>query len=114
MRLLKEKFDDRVPLSESVSSSQTSCILATTSGLSLKSMASDLVPGRSLASSGSSLTSAVPEQGESSETPKKTSPTSSVHSPSLGSGDKEERARAVKALLDEGWDFFDQDAELDN
>ncbi|XP_059438564.1 uncharacterized protein LOC132171297 [Corylus avellana] len=114
VRLLKEKFDDRVPLSKSVSSSQTSCILATTSGSSLKSMASDLVPGRSLASSGSSLTSAVPEQGESSETPKKTSPTSSVHSPSLGSGDKEEAARAVKALLDEGWDFFDQDAELDN
>jgi len=112
--LLKEKFDDRVPLSKSVSSSQTSCILATTSGSSLKSTAYDLVPGRSLASSGSSLTSVVPEQGESSETPKKTSPTSSVHSPpSLGSGDKEKTARAVKALLDEGWDFFDQDAELD-
>lgn len=114
VRLLKGKFDDRVPLSKSVSSSQTSCILATTSGSSVKSMASDLVPERSLASSGSSLRSLVPEQGESPKTPKKMSPTASVDSLSLESGVKEEEtARAVKALLDDGWDFFDQDAELD-
>ncbi|GLT54281.1 hypothetical protein SLA2020_274920 [Shorea laevis] len=95
VRLLKGKFDDRVPLSKSVSSSQTSCILATTSGSSVKSMASDLVPERSLASSGSSLRSLVPDL-------------------SLENGVKEEEtARAVKALLDDGWDFFDQDAELD-
>ncbi|KAJ6401167.1 hypothetical protein OIU84_016558, partial [Salix udensis] len=41
VRLLKEKFDERVPLSKSVSSSQTSCILAS-SGTSVKSLASDL------------------------------------------------------------------------
>lgn len=40
VRLLKEKFDERVPLSQSISSSQTSCILAS-SGSSLKSIASD-------------------------------------------------------------------------
>ncbi|KAK9945346.1 hypothetical protein M0R45_010866 [Rubus argutus] len=45
IRLLKEKFDEHVPLSQSVSSSQTSCILAS-SGSSLKSMASDLLPER--------------------------------------------------------------------
>ncbi|WCJ21499.1 hypothetical protein M5689_003646 [Euphorbia peplus] len=40
VRLLKEKFDERVPLSKSISSNQTSCILAS-SGSSAKSMASD-------------------------------------------------------------------------
>ncbi|KAJ8543181.1 hypothetical protein K7X08_005704 [Anisodus acutangulus] len=43
VRLLKEKFDDRVPLSKSFSSSQTSCILASSSS-SLKSMVPDQVP----------------------------------------------------------------------
>lgn len=40
--LLKEKFDECVPLSQSISSSQTSCILAS-SGSFLKSAASALV-----------------------------------------------------------------------
>lgn len=42
MRLLKEKFDDRVPLRKSLCSGQTSCILASSSS-SLKSMISDEV-----------------------------------------------------------------------
>ncbi|KAF2298662.1 hypothetical protein GH714_024594 [Hevea brasiliensis] len=61
VRLLKERFDEGVLLSKSITSSQTSCILAS-SGSSIKSVASDgLIPekgkifnspkGRSLASS---------------------------------------------------------------
>ncbi|KAF3961442.1 hypothetical protein CMV_013932 [Castanea mollissima] len=135
--LLKEKFDDRVPLSKSVSSSQTSCILAASgisaksmvsglvpegtlasSGSSVKSMASDMVSEHSLASSGSSLKSEAPvlvtEQGKSSETPKRTSPTASVDSLSPRSRPEEERTKADhQALLDDGWDFFDKDAEFD-
>lgn len=42
VRLLKEKFDDRVPLRKSLCSGQTSCILASSSS-SLKSMISDEV-----------------------------------------------------------------------
>lgn len=42
VRLLKEKFDDRIPLSKSLCSSQTSCILASSSS-SLKSMVPDQV-----------------------------------------------------------------------
>ncbi|KAJ6343555.1 hypothetical protein OIU76_005322 [Salix suchowensis] len=57
VRLLKEKFDERVPLSKSVSSSQTSCILAS-SGTSVKSLASDLGA----------------EIGETSELPKRAGP----------------------------------------
>ncbi|KAK4731905.1 hypothetical protein R3W88_024893 [Solanum pinnatisectum] len=43
VRLLKEKFDDRVPLCKSLCSGQTSCILASSSSSS-KSMISDEVP----------------------------------------------------------------------
>ncbi|XP_065861176.1 uncharacterized protein [Euphorbia lathyris] len=42
VRLLKEKFDERVPLSKSISSNQTSCILASSCS-SAKSMASDQI-----------------------------------------------------------------------
>ncbi|XP_075093893.1 uncharacterized protein LOC107788139 isoform X2 [Nicotiana tabacum] len=42
VRLLKEKFDDRIPLSKSLCSNQTSCILASSSS-SLKSMVPDQV-----------------------------------------------------------------------
>lgn len=135
--LLKEKFDDRVPLSKSVSSSQTSCILAASgtsvksmvsglvpegtlasSGSSVKSMESDMVSEHSLASSGSSLKSEAPvlvtEQGKSSETPKRTSPTPSVDSLSPKSRPEVEGTKADhQALLDDGWDFFDKDAEFD-
>lgn len=41
--MLKEKFDERVPLSQSISSDQTSCILAS-SGSSSKGMAYDSLP----------------------------------------------------------------------
>jgi hypothetical protein len=138
VRLLKEKFDDRVPLSKSVSSGQTSCILAASgtsvksmvsdlvpegslasSGLSVKSIASDLVPEHSLASSGSSLKSVEPvlvtEQREPSKIPKISSPTPSVGSLSPKSRLGEEKTGAdLQALLDDGWDFFDKDAEFDS
>ncbi|KAF5455076.1 hypothetical protein F2P56_024689 [Juglans regia] len=130
VRLLKEKFDDRVPLSKSVSSSQTSCILAT-SGASVKGMTSDLLPRCSLASSGSSMKSIasdlVPDRSLASSTSslksvppfldpeEKLSPTPSVHSLSTESRHEEESARTDhQALLDDGWDFFDKDAELDS
>ncbi|CAK9151046.1 unnamed protein product [Ilex paraguariensis] len=87
VKLLKEKFDDHVPLSKSFTSSQTSCILASSSSSS-KSMSPDLVP----------------ERADPSETPK-TSPISSVHE-QLSYGEeryKDDR----KALVEDGWEFFD-------
>ncbi|KAK9281754.1 hypothetical protein L1049_004659 [Liquidambar formosana] len=104
VRLLKEKFDERVPLSQSVSSSQTTCILASSSS-SLRSVASVQVL----------------EQGESYESPKrrsqaasidgqslKSSPAASIDGQSPKSGPEEKRGRDDrKALLDDGWDFFD-------
>ncbi|XP_050237678.1 uncharacterized protein LOC126687241 isoform X2 [Mercurialis annua] len=68
VRLLKGKFDERVPLSMSISSSQTSCILAS-SGSSLKSIASDLVS----------------DPREASNSPKERSPASSIYDQSLKS-----------------------------
>ncbi|KAJ4727514.1 nuclear mitotic apparatus protein 1-like isoform X1 [Melia azedarach] len=95
VRLLKQKFDECVPLSESVSSSQTTCILAS-SGSSMKSMAS-----------------IVAEQGLTSETPEKISPTPSVGIQSPKSELEDGRTGDIwKELSDEGWDFFENDPEL--
>ena len=87
VKLLKEKFDERVPLSKSLSSSQTTCILASSSS-SIKSLAYQ-----------------VPELVESSETPKNTSPRPSVDG-QVFSGEERERDDR-KALADDGWEFFD-------
>ena len=96
--MLKEKFDERIPLSKSISSSQTSCILAS-SGSSLKSMASDLGP----------------DLGETAKTLEKRSPTPSIDEQSPKSRSSEERYKADdKEMLDDGWEFFDRDAELYN
>lgn len=89
VKLLKEKFDERVPLSKSLSSSQTTCILASSSS-SLKSMSPDLVP----------------ELAESSETAKKTSRSPSVDE-QLSFGGEESDRENRKALADDGWEFFD-------
>ncbi|KAI8522855.1 hypothetical protein RHMOL_Rhmol13G0029200 [Rhododendron molle] len=89
VKLLKENFDERVPLSKSLSSSQTTCILASSSS-SLKSMSPDLVP----------------ELAKSSETAKKTSPSPSVDY-HLSSGGEESDREDRKALTDDGWEFFD-------
>jgi hypothetical protein len=81
VRLLKERFDERVPLSKSVSSSQTSCILAS-SGSSVKSVASNLAA----------------ETGETSELPKEPILACSV----------ERDFSNEKQLLDDGWDFVEE------
>ncbi|CAK7348180.1 unnamed protein product [Dovyalis caffra] len=92
VRLLKEKFDHRVPLSKSVSSTQTSCILAS-SGSSVKSMASDIAS----------------ELGEPSESPKEPSPTCSIHAQSSKSLKAVEKDFAIeKQLLDDGWDLLEE------
>lgn len=90
--LLKEKFDERVPLSKSVSSSQTSCILASSSS-SVKSIASAGGPD---------------QEDPSSETLKKAiSRTSTVDIPF------DDKAIDVeKFLLDEGWDLFENEVDL--
>lgn len=87
IRLLKEKFDNRVPLSQSITSSQTSC---------------------KLASSGSSMKSLLLEKPfepyyetlEASRNNK--SPKASVNK------GKDER----KELLEDGWDIFDKETEM--
>ncbi|XVE77755.1 hypothetical protein DITRI_Ditri13aG0088000 [Diplodiscus trichospermus] len=97
VRLLKEKFNEHAPLSKSISSSQTSCILAS-SGSSLKSIASGLAP----------------EQGETAKTPEKRSPAPSVdgQSPKSRSFSEEGCKADGKELLDDGWEIFDRDAEF--
>ncbi|KAJ9696245.1 hypothetical protein PVL29_008469 [Vitis rotundifolia] len=98
VKFLKVKFDDRVPLSQSLSSSQTSCKLASSSS-SLKSMSSDPVP--------------VPALADESETPKQTSPTASVGGQSPKKSPVESGARDFhKALLDDGWDLFENDVDI--
>ncbi|XP_019428342.1 PREDICTED: uncharacterized protein LOC109336289 isoform X1 [Lupinus angustifolius] len=96
IRLLKEKFDANIPLSKSFTSSQTSCILAS-SGLSQKA-----------------VTSGVGSEHSESSAILKISPAASVASLSSKSGHGEERTKAndQKALLDDGWDIFEKDAEL--
>ncbi|XP_024017349.1 uncharacterized protein LOC112090398 isoform X2 [Morus notabilis] len=93
--LLKEKFDMRLPLSMSVSSSQTSCKLASSSS-SVKSVTSVLVPG----------------ERESPKSPEKGSPVSSTSDQSRA--DDEFKVNSDdKELLEDGWDIFDKYAELD-
>ncbi|KAI4301283.1 hypothetical protein L6164_034576 [Bauhinia variegata] len=97
VKLLKEKFDANLPLSKSLTSSQTSCILAS-SGSSNKSLASYV---------GS-------EHGDLSEI-HKTSPTTSIDGQSSKSEAEDERARANhQALLDDEWDIFEKDVELNS
>ncbi|KAJ0113387.1 hypothetical protein Patl1_03430 [Pistacia atlantica] len=92
VRLLKEKFDERVPLSKSVSSSQTTCILAS-SGSSSKSIAS-------LAADQALMSETTPED-----------PSIDVQS-SKSSLEDEPTGADRKELLDDGWDFFDKESEL--
>lgn len=91
MRLLKEKFDERVPFSKSLSSSQTSCRLASSTSSS-----------RSLV-----LLQTEQEQGsdgaDSLENPKR----DLVHCfDKQLSGDEATRDDS-KALVEEGWEIFD-------
>ncbi|GAV82738.1 hypothetical protein CFOL_v3_26189, partial [Cephalotus follicularis] len=91
VKLLKDKIHNRVPVSKSLSSSQSSGILAS-SHSSMKSMVSDLVP----------------EPVENSMTPTKGNPTPSVGSHSLENKSEDETNRADrKEFLDDGWEFFE-------
>jgi hypothetical protein len=92
IRLLKEKFDANLPLSKSITSSQTTCILAS-SGSSNKTSASNAGSDHSDSSELLMITQAAPIVYES----------------------EEEKSKAEhNALLDDGWDIFDKDAELDS
>lgn len=111
MRLLKQKFDDRVPLSRSVTSSQTTCILAS-SGSSMRSSIASLAGEQALASSGSSkkssIASLIGEQVLSAE--EKASPTPSrVESPRV------EALRTNAGSIgseEDGWEICGGEAEL--
>lgn len=97
VRLLKQKFDDRVPLSKSISSSQTSCILAS-SGSSVKSLAGDVF---------------LRNQVESTKISEKISSESSVDEQSPKGRPEEDKSGTVyKDLLEDGWDLLQKDAEL--
>ncbi|KAK4441693.1 hypothetical protein Salat_0504200 [Sesamum alatum] len=89
VRLLKEKFDERVPYSKSLSSSQTSCILA---------------------ASTSSVRSLIPEQVESAPGGAADSMESRKNRDEIFCSDEksyEEKAAKDerKALLDDGWEL---------
>ncbi|KAL0418764.1 UNVERIFIED_CONTAM: hypothetical protein Sradi_1289900 [Sesamum radiatum] len=91
VRLLKEKFDERVPFSKSLSSSQTSCILA---------------------SSSSSLKTLIPEQVESLPDEAADSMGAWKKRDKISCSDEksyEEKAAKDehKALQDDGWELFD-------
>ncbi|KAL0370541.1 UNVERIFIED_CONTAM: hypothetical protein Sangu_0372200 [Sesamum angustifolium] len=91
VRLLKEKFDERVPFSKSLSSSQTSCILA---------------------SSSSSLKTLMPEQVESLPDEAADSMGAWKKRNKISCSDEksyEEKAAKdeLKALQDDGWELFD-------
>lgn len=97
MRLLKEKFDARVPLSLSVSSSQTSCLLASSSGSSRRSLSNSLNLN----------------DGEAAEIPEKSAQSMSSTGGVLLEADlEEEKGRYDRDLDDMGWEFFDKDIEL--
>ncbi|KAL3849843.1 hypothetical protein ACJIZ3_011725 [Penstemon smallii] len=93
VRLLKQKFDENVPFSKSVSSSQTSCILASSTS-SLKSSIPDQVEP-------------VPDLADSLETQKKTTSSSSSSSSYEQVSEDEAAKDDRKALLDDGWNFLD-------
>ncbi|RZC53223.1 hypothetical protein C5167_012077 [Papaver somniferum] len=109
VKLLKEKFDECVPFSKSVSSSQTSCILASSGSFS-KSLVADWVPEHDL----------------SSETPKKITPASSISSASLVSSvcedhpllnttspeNEDTKFDGKKSLSDDDWDMFEDETPV--
>ncbi|XP_043714954.1 uncharacterized protein LOC122663339 [Telopea speciosissima] len=95
VKLLKEKFDECVPISKSLSSSQTSCILASSSS-SIKSLAADRVP----------------ERVEASEALEKLSPAPSFVGQVKSNFEEKTVAGDNKVPLDDGWEFFDEDDDL--
>ncbi|KAM7253968.1 hypothetical protein ACFE04_031650 [Oxalis oulophora] len=105
VRLLKENFDKRVPFSKSISSSQTSCKLASSG--SLKSIASDLEKSLSpkddiLATSNFSLKSMASDL-EKSLSPKEVSPSSVLGSSSTTLSPKSIVSDLEKSLTPKEW-----------
>ncbi|KAI4304507.1 hypothetical protein MLD38_040004 [Melastoma candidum] len=96
VRILKEKFDARVPLSQSISSSQTSCLLASSSGSSHRS------PSNSLNLN----------DGEAEVSGNGTVPLSFVGELQKVSFEEERGGRDDRELDDMGWEFFDKDTEM--
>ncbi|CAN0892612.1 hypothetical protein LINGRAHAP2_LOCUS17649 [Linum grandiflorum] len=109
VRLLKEKIDNRVPLCQSISSSQTSCILASSGSSARTVLAVDVV---------------VPAFGDASLVSKHTSPASSVHAPSPRTEDAEanplstvnddfeERIIVEEPVQDDEWDLVDVNGDI--
>ncbi|KAF8394460.1 hypothetical protein HHK36_020668 [Tetracentron sinense] len=98
IKLLNEKFDERVLLSKSVSSIKTSSILASSSS-SFNSMASDRVT----------------EQAESSETLNKANPKPLINDESQKSSPEDEGVGDdSKAISDDDWEWFNDEPELSN
>lgn len=93
MKFLKEKFDERVPLSKSVSSSQTSCLLASSSS-----------------SRKSSSSNPILNEAETCGTPNKIAETAMIKD--LLPFDEEKSGVDLKEFTDLGWEFFDKDTEF--
>ncbi|KAK6135047.1 hypothetical protein DH2020_031225 [Rehmannia glutinosa] len=91
VRLLKENFDENVPFSKSLSSSQTSCILASSTSSSSK----NLIPEESAPDGGDSLvvTQTMRDAISGFE--------------DQSSEEKEATRDDSKALVDDGWELFD-------
>ncbi|KAF8015275.1 hypothetical protein BT93_H0931 [Corymbia citriodora subsp. variegata] len=98
VKFLKEKFDERVPLSKSLSSSQTTCLLASSSS-SRKSTASN--PNLN--------------EAETCGSPKKIAETAMIKDIFPETTFEEEKSRVdLKELTDLGWEFFDEDTVLNS
>ncbi|CAK8571957.1 unnamed protein product [Lathyrus sativus] len=115
IRLLKEKFDANLPLSQSFTSSQTSCILAS-SGSSHKTLASNAGSEHSDSSEILKIIQASNAGSEHSDSSEVLKITQAVSIESLSNkGVEEEKSKSEhNALLDDGWEIFDKDAELES
>ncbi|KAI3979864.1 hypothetical protein MKX01_042518 [Papaver californicum] len=125
VKLLKEKFDDCVPFSKSVSSNQTSCILASSGSFS-KSLIADWVPEHDLSSGtpkkitpASSVSSVCKDHPFMNTSPEKITPASSVSSfcedhPLMNTSpvNMDTKHDGKKSLSDDDWDMFEYETPL--
>ncbi|KAI3948235.1 hypothetical protein MKX01_014834 [Papaver californicum] len=123
VKLLKEKFDDCVPFSKSVSSNQTSCILASSGSFS-KSLIAIWVPEHDLSSgtpkkiTPASSVSSVCEHPLTNTNTEKITPASSVSSvyedyPLMNTSPVNKDTKFDgKSLSDDDWDMFEDETQL--
>lgn len=99
VRVLKEKFDEGIPFSKSLSSSQTSCILASSA-----SSSKSLIPEQQLES--------LPKEGadDSMETREKQGVSS--FSTQFSSGDEATKDDHKAPDSDDEWEIFDRDTQF--